>query len=252
VRDARRRKQFLVLRRVVVSSVILLAIGFALVNEMGSLATYAGFLTAGLAVALQNPISSVVAYFFLIGRYGLKVGDRVTISGVTGDVVEIGLVRLYLMEMTGAAADLYPTGRIVGFSNSVLFQPAALFRQMPGAEYVWRAAAVTLAADTDPEIAESRLMEAVDAVYEPYRERVEQQHAAFQRLVDVPVAPPKPIGRLRPVKDGLEFVVRYPAEMSQASATDDRVVQALAKAVSQEPPLAVTPSGTPRLLVGSS
>jgi small-conductance mechanosensitive channel len=252
VRDARRRKQFLVLRRVVVSSVILLAIGFALVNEMGSLATYAGFLTAGLAVALQNPISSVVAYFFLIGRYGLKVGDRVTISGVTGDVVEIGLVRLYLMEMTGTAADLYPTGRIVGFSNSVLFQPAALFRQMPGAEYVWRAAAVTLAADTDPEIAESRLMEAVDAVYEPYRERVEQQHAAFQRLVDVPIAPPKPIGRLRPVNDGLEFVVRYPAEMSHASATDDRVVQALAKAVSQAPPLAVTPSGTPRLLVGSS
>ena len=116
---------------------------------MSSLATYAGLLTAGLAVALQNVIVSIVAYFFLIGRYGLRVGDRVTISGVTGDVLEIGLVRLYLMEMTGGAADLQPTGRVVGFSNSVLFQPSALFRQMPGADYVWHSVALTLTPDTD-------------------------------------------------------------------------------------------------------
>jgi len=35
--------------------------------------------TAGVAVALQSVILSVAAYFFLIGRYGVKVGDRVTI-----------------------------------------------------------------------------------------------------------------------------------------------------------------------------
>ena len=133
------------LRRVVVTGVIVVVVALGLVNEMGSLATYAGFLTAGLAVALQNPIASVVAYFFLIGRYGLKVGDRVTISGVTGEIVEIGLVRLYLMEMTGDGADVHPTGRVVGYSNSVIFQPSALFRQMPGADYVWHAATLTLA-----------------------------------------------------------------------------------------------------------
>src|SRR5439155_24001297 len=137
VHDPRRRKQFLLLRRIAVGCAITAAVVIGLVNEFGSLATYAGLLTAGLAVALQNVISSIVAYFFLIGRYGLRVGDRVTISDVTGDVLEIGLVRLYLMEMTGVAADLQPTGRGVGFSNSVLFHPSALFRQMPGADYVW-------------------------------------------------------------------------------------------------------------------
>jgi small-conductance mechanosensitive channel len=247
VRDVRRRKQFLVVRRIVVSAIIGIAIAIGLVNEMGSLATYAGFLTAGLAVALQNPIASVVAYFFLIGRYGLKVGDRVTIAGVTGDVVEIGLVRLYLMELTGAEADLHPTGRIVGFSNSVLFQPAAIFRQMPGADYVWHAATVTLAPETDPKLAETKLMAAVDAVCEPGREKLERQHAAFQRLVDVPVPPPKPVGRLRHTNNGLEFVVRYAAEMRDSSATDDRVLDALAGAVAHESGLALAPAGAPRL-----
>jgi small-conductance mechanosensitive channel len=230
VHDVRRRKQFLLLRRVVVSGVIVVVIAVALVNEMGSLATYAGFLTAGLAVALQNPIASVVAYFFLIGRYGLKVGDRVTISGVTGDIVDIGLVRLYLMEMTGQGADVHPTGRIVGYSNSVIFQPSALFRQMPGAEYVWHSVSLILAPETDPRAAEDRLMAAVNSVYDEYRARVEHQHAAFQRLVDVPVAAPKPAARLRHTKDGLEFLIRYPVEMRHASTTDDRMLSALTEA----------------------
>ena len=245
VRDARRRKQFLLLRRVVVSCVVATTIVLSLVNELGSLATYAGFLTAGLAVALQNVIASVVAYFFLIGRYGLRVGDRVTISGVSGEVVEIGLVRLYLMESTGEDGD--PTGRVVGFSNSVLFQPAALFRQVPGTDYVWHTVAMTLAPETDPQLAESRLMAAVEAVHEPFRERLEQQHAAFQRLVDVPVPSPKPVGRLRFTNDGLEFLVRYPAEMPNASATDDRVIKALRDAIVDEPRLALAGSGAPRV-----
>lgn len=246
VRDPRRRKQFLVLRRVVVSGVVFAVIAIGLVNEVGSMATYAGFLTAGLAVALQNPIASVVAYFFLIGRYGLRVGDRVTISGVTGDVVEIGLVRLYLMEMIGSGADLHPTGRVVGFSNSVLFQPAAIFRQMPGADYVWHAAAVILPPETDLPSAETRLLSAVTAALEPYRERVEQQHAAFQRLVDVPVAAPKPVARLRHVSDGVEFLVRYPVEMRQAEDIDDRVLRALADEIAREPRLLLAPGGAPR------
>jgi len=247
VRDARRRKQFLLMRRVVVACVITAAVIIGLVNELGSLATYAGLLTAGLAVALQNVIVSIVAYFFLIGRYGLRVGDRVTISGVTGDVLEIGLVRLYLMEMTGGDADLQPTGRVVGFSNSVLFQPSALFRQMPGADYVWHTVTLTLTPDTDLKLAETRLMAAVEAVYEPYRERVEQQHAAFQRLVDLPVPPPKPVGRLRFTGDGLEFLLRYPAEMKQAAATDDGVVSALREAIEQQPRLTLAGSGAPKL-----
>ncbi|MEO8660986.1 MAG: mechanosensitive ion channel domain-containing protein [Bryobacteraceae bacterium] len=247
VQDGRRRKQFLLLRRVVVTCVVAVTVVLGLVNELGSLATYAGLLTAGLAVALQNVIASIVAYFFLIGRYGLRVGDRVTISGVTGDVVDIGLVRIYLMEMTGAGADLQATGRVVGFSNSVLFQPVALFRQMPGTDYVWHAVTITLVSSTNQELAQTKLMAAVDSVYEQYRERVEQQHAVFQRMVDMPLEPAKPEGRLRFTDAGLEFLARYPVETRQSSITDDRVVNALSEAITHEPLLVLAPSGAPKV-----
>jgi hypothetical protein len=149
---------------------------FGFVSEFSSLATFAGFITAGMAVALQTVILSVAAYFFLIGRYGVKVGDRVTVSGVTGDVINIGLVRLHLMELAGTGLGLYPTGRIVVFSNSVLFQAAPFFEQIPGTAYAWHEAAVTLGAGANYAVAEKKFLDAVNSIYAQYRESIARQH----------------------------------------------------------------------------
>ena len=68
VHDVRRRNQFMVLRRFTVMLAVAVIVMLALVAEIGSIATFAGFFTAGLAIALQNVILSVVAYFFPTGR----------------------------------------------------------------------------------------------------------------------------------------------------------------------------------------
>ena len=136
VADPRRRRQFLVMRRVVIGFLIVLVLILGFVSEFSSLATFAGFITAGIAVGLQAVLLSVAAYFFIIGRYGIRVGDRISVAGITGDVVDIGLVRMYVLELAGTGLDFYPTGRIVAFSNSVLFQTGTpLFKQIPGTEY---------------------------------------------------------------------------------------------------------------------
>jgi hypothetical protein len=93
---------------------------------------------------------SVAAYFFIIGRYGIKVGDRITIASVTGDVVDVGLIRFYLMELAGTGTSLNPTGRIAVFSNAVLFQAGTpLYKQIPGTEYAWHELIVKLADASD-------------------------------------------------------------------------------------------------------
>jgi small-conductance mechanosensitive channel len=245
LRDARKRAQLLLLRRVVVGSAIGIVILIAFASEVGSLATYAGFVTAGLAVALQNVILAVVAYFFLIGRYGVRVGDQVTIAGVTGKVVEIGLVRIYLMELAGP--DWRPTGRIVVFSNSVLFQPSALFKQTPGVDYVWRTVTLTLVPDTNVAHAEEELARAVDAVYEQYRDRVDQQHATLQRTLDVQTPVPRPEAQARYTPEGVELSIRYPVERSQTRNVDLRVMTAIRDAIASDASIRLVASGGPRV-----
>jgi small-conductance mechanosensitive channel len=248
VRDARRRRQFLLLRRVVIAGTVSLAVVFWFVSELGSLATYAGFVTAGVAVALQSPILSVVAYFFLIGRYGLRVGDRVTISNVTGEVIEIGLVRIYLAELTGTGPDLHPTGRVVVFSNSVIFQPSsALYRQMPGIDYVWHTAVVTLTPESDFQLAEKTLNAAVDTAYAKYEGDIARQYASLEQAVDVHIPAPKPESRLRFTEAGLQYAVRYPAEIARAIEMDNQILLGLHDAVQNEPKLSFASGGEPKL-----
>jgi small-conductance mechanosensitive channel len=247
VTDQRRRVQFLLVRRIVVTVVIAIVIVAGVVSELSSLATFAGLITAGIAVALQGVILSAAAYFFFIGRYGVRVGDRVTISGVTGDVVETGLMRLYLLELAGSGRDMQPTGRIVVFSNSVLFQNSPFYKQVPGSEYVWNDVALTFSPDTDYHLAEKRMMDAVNSVYNEYKETIERQYANVRDTMHVPIAQPKPEGRMRFVSTGLEFVVRYPVEIRRAAEVNDRITRKLLETIDQDPRLRLVPSGTPTI-----
>ena len=239
--DVRRQRQFLALRRVAVGIALTLVIVFGMVSEIGSIATYIGFITAGIAVALQNVILAVVAYFFLIGRYGVRVGDRITLAGVTGRVVDIGLVRIYLMELSGP--DLHATGRMVVLSNAVLFQPTALFKQIPGADYVWHTVTLTIAATADVLEAHKRLKAAAEAVYDKYRSAIERQHAMVQRFIDFDASSPQPEVRVRLTENGLECSVRYPVELENAAVIDQQMLKALRDALEQDSQFKLVSSG---------
>ena len=138
VSDLRRRRQLLLLRRIAIGFLTGLVLIFGFVTQFSSLATFAGFISAGIAVGLQSILLSVAAYFFIVGRYGIRVGDRVTVAGVTGEVIEVGLVRFYMMELVGTGTELHSTGRVAVFANSILFQTGTpIYKQMPGTEYAW-------------------------------------------------------------------------------------------------------------------
>jgi small-conductance mechanosensitive channel len=162
----------------------------------------------------------------------VRVGDRITLSGVTGRVVEIGLVRIYLMELAGP--DLHATGRMVVLSNSVLFQPAAMFKQIPGADYVWHTVTLTVVATADVMEAHKRLKAASDQVYEKYRDSIERQHALMQRFVDFDAPSPRPEVRVRLTENGLECSVRYPVMLENAAVVDQQMLKALRDALEQD------------------
>ncbi|HVX65247.1 MAG TPA: mechanosensitive ion channel domain-containing protein [Bryobacteraceae bacterium] len=235
VQDMRRRRQLLLLRRIVVGCTIAVFILLSFVTEFGSIATFAGFSAAGIAVAMQSVILSVVAYFFLVGRWGVRVGDRITVSGVTGDVIDIGLFRVYLMELAKVGQDTQATGRVVVFPNAVFFQPSALFKQFPGIEYTWRSVSLTLPPYGDYSALEKEVLAAVEAVYEEYRGAIEKQHRAAQSADNLHTPSPRPEARLRLVEGGLEFSVRYPVELRRAAETDDRITRALLAVLDHHP-----------------
>ena len=239
-------------RRIVVGCTIALFIVLSLVTEFGSIATFAGFSAAGIALAMQSVILSVVAYFFLVGRWGVRVGDRVTVSGVTGDVFDIGLFRLYLMEVAGKGLDLHPTGRIVVFPNAVFFQPSALFKQFPGIDYTWCTLSLTINPDSDYQLVEKRLLDVVESIYEEYREEIERQHHATQSVINLQTTKPRPEGSLRFTTSQVEFVVRYPVPIRRMAEVADRLTRELLAVIEREPGLKLTAGTGPRIETAAS
>jgi len=248
IQDARRRRQFLLLRRFVMGFLIgvVLILGFA--SQFASLATFAGFVTAGIAVGLQTVLLSVAAYFFVVGRYGIHVGDRVSVSGVTGDVIDISLVRLYLMELAGTGIDLFPTGRVVVFSNSVLFQATTpLFKQIPGTEYAWHEVVFNLVPGGNHKLVQDKLFPAVNAVHDQYREGFERQRGFIERRIEVQLKTPSPETRLQFGDTGLELLIRYPVEIRNESVTDEQVTRKVLEVVQSDPEVEAAVVGSPKI-----
>jgi small-conductance mechanosensitive channel len=248
IQDGRRRRQFLLMRRFVMGFLfgVVLILGF--VSEFSSLATFAGFVTAGIAVGLQTVLLSVAAYFFVVGRYGIHVGDRISVSGVTGDVIDISLVRLYLIELAGTGIDLFPTGRVVVFSNSVLFQATTpLFKQIPGTEYAWHEVVLSLVSGANHKLAQEKLLQAVTSVYDTYRENIERQHGFIERRNEVQLKAPSPQSRLQFGDAGLELLVRYPVQIRSESEMDEQITRKVLELIQSELDVQAAVFGSPKI-----
>jgi small-conductance mechanosensitive channel len=239
IQETRRRYQFLLLRRIVLWIGIAIVVAFTFASELGSVVTFAGLITAGVAVALQNVIVSIVGYFFLIGKFGIRVGDRVQVSGVTGEVVDIGLVRFHLMELGSGAADLQPTGRVVAFSNSIVFQPSSgLFKQIPGTSFLWHEVTLTFAPEMDYHLIQQRITAASGTAFKDYSDNMERQRKQMEySLSSISAAELKPQVRLHFTASGVEATVRFPVELHKGGEADERVMRELLNAVDQEPRL---------------
>src|SRR6185437_2332092 len=223
VHDARRRYQFLLIRRIAVWVAMLIIIVLTFASELTSVATFAGLLTAGVVVALQNVILSVAGYFFLIGKYGIRVGDRVQLAGVNGEVVDVGLVRLHMLELGSTGGDSQPSGRVVAFSNSIVFQPTSgLFKQIPGASFVWHEISLNFGPENDYKAVKQRVTSAVEAGFKEYKEKMErQQHQLELSVNSISSIELHPRVRTHYTQSGIEAIIRYPADFQTVSEVDD-------------------------------
>jgi small-conductance mechanosensitive channel len=226
VSDSRRRSRLLLLQKIVLWCLVASIAASTFATELGSLATFAGLITAGLAVAMQSVLVSVVGYFFLIGKYGIRVGDRVQVGSVTGEVIDLGLVRLHLMELGG---QMSPTGRVVAFANSIIFQASGgLFKQIPGVNLAWHEVTLSLPAGADPAMIKEKLTAAVANVLKDYGEAISWQTREIQKASSTgSVEEVQPQVSLRFSASGVEATVRYPVHLPSAAEIDERVSREL-------------------------
>jgi mechanosensitive ion channel-like protein len=124
IHDPNRRTVVSIVHRLLTFFAIVFVTLFGIASDLSSLATYFGLLTAGIAVALQNVILASLGYLLLVGRRGIRIGDRVQVSGIAGDVINMGLLQFQLKEFDLQTQKF--TGHVATFSNSLVFVSPAI------------------------------------------------------------------------------------------------------------------------------
>jgi small-conductance mechanosensitive channel len=233
IHELRRRQLLLLLRRIALWALVAVIVGFAFASELGSIVTFAGLITAGIAVAMQSVLVSIVGYFFLAGKYGIRVGDRVQIGDVTGEVIDLGLVRMYLMELGGHGM-MGPTGRVVAFANSIVFQVSTgLFKQIQGYGIAWHEITLNLPAGSDYAATKNKLLAAAIDALKDFHEEIERQTKEIQRTTSSRAsADAQPTVQLNFSATGVQAIVRYPVHLPHAAEIDERVSRELSSTIS--------------------
>jgi len=98
---------------------------FILVSLSGSIAALgisAAFLGMILGWSLQSPVTGIAAWLMILLKRPFKIGDRIIIAGIIGDVVDITLTHVVLNQVGGTVAGEEKSGRGVIVPNAILFQ----------------------------------------------------------------------------------------------------------------------------------
>jgi small-conductance mechanosensitive channel len=206
-----------------VAVVLVLLVVFGTPNQVS---TIIGLATAGLTVVLRDFIVAFFGWFALMGKNGIRVGDWVEINGVSGEVIQIDLLKTVLLELGNWTDTGHPTGRQVAFSNSFAMD-RHYFNFSTAGQWLWDELEVTLPAAGDPYLMAGEIRKLVERETEADSAQAAQdwEHATSQYGARSFSA--KPAVNLRPTVNGLEVVVRYITRAPQRYAMKSKLFQVI-------------------------
>jgi small-conductance mechanosensitive channel len=142
-----------------------LVVGQIWFDGIRSVATFLGLLSAGLAIALRDPITDIIGWVFILLRRPLEVGDRVEVAGVARDVIDQGLFQFTLMEIGNWVDAEQSTGRLLHLPNALVFT-SVLANYSKGFMYIWNEIPLILSFDSNWEKAKELIEEIANETIE--------------------------------------------------------------------------------------
>ncbi len=102
--------------------IIAVLVIIAMSGSLRLLGLTAGFFGMMLGWSLQQPVTGIAAWLMIILKKPFKIGDRVIIAGITGDVTGISLTHVMLNQVGGSVGGEERSGRGILIPNAILFQ----------------------------------------------------------------------------------------------------------------------------------
>jgi small-conductance mechanosensitive channel len=222
VKDSQTRYRIRKVSALISYLVIMLFLALVFKDRLGGLAIAIGVAGAGVAFALQEVIASIAGWAAISFANFYKIGDRIQLGGIKGDVIDIGVLRTTVMELgEWVKADLY-TGRIVRIANSFVFKEP-VFNYSGDFPFLWDEITVPVTYASDHQLARKILEKIIREVIEEYSAYAKRAWKNIVKMYMVEEAMMDPIVTLVCTDNWIEFTVRYITDYKLRRATKNRL-----------------------------
>ena len=127
--------------------------GFIIIGQIWfkgiqSVATYLGLLSAGIAIALKDPLTNITGWLYILWRSPFEVGERIQLGEQAGDVIDVSIFNFTLMEIGNWVNADQTTGRLIHVPNGQIFTQT-LANYGRGFKYIWNEVPVLITFESD-------------------------------------------------------------------------------------------------------
>jgi small-conductance mechanosensitive channel len=208
----------------------ILAVGSVFSDRLGQLTVVFGVAGAGIAFALQEVIASVAGWIAISFGGFYKVGDRVELGGIKGDVIDIGILRTTLAEVgVWVDGDLY-NGRMVRVANSFVFKEPVV-NYSGDFPFLWDEIKVPIRFGSDLERAEDLMTMVANDVCSAYEVEAAEIWKTMEKKYPLEPATTKPLVTLVFDENWVIYTVRYAVRFDKRRMTKHLISSGLLRAI---------------------
>lgn len=178
------------------------------IAELNSMGTFLGLFTAGLAIALKDPVANLFAWVYIVVKKPFEMGDRIQINDTEGDILDIGFFEFTMLEIKNWVEADQSTGRIVHVPNGLLFtQPVMNYNQ--AMDYIWNETPILVTFESDWKKAKQLLLNVEDNILKPLMSDVEPKFYRAKKKYFVTYSYLTPTVYTQIKENGVLLTLRY-------------------------------------------
>lgn len=191
-------------------------------DKLGGMTVALGVAGAGVAFALQEVIASIAGWVAVSFGNFYKVGDRVQLGGIMGDVIDIGVLRTTIMECgQWVKADQY-NGRIVRVANSFVFKEP-VFNYSADFPFIWDEISIPVKYGSDSRLSEKILADVANEVVGGFIKSANDSWEIMVNKYLIEDAKIEPLVTLQLTDSWIEYSVRYVVDYKKRRLTKNQL-----------------------------
>jgi small-conductance mechanosensitive channel len=209
-------------------AVLLVALAVLWRPFAGRVGVVLGLAAAGIAFAMQEVIGALAGWASILTGRQFRVGDRIQMGGVRGDVLDITPLRTTVLEI-GSSSDTASwvrgrqyTGRTVSISNKAVFSEP-VYNSTAALDHLWEELTLTISYRDDWRLAETILRE--EAQRASSSQVAQQAITEMRRRYPVGRTEVQPRVFVRATDNWIELSARFVVPVREARAVKDAVTR---------------------------